>query len=94
MENKRMTWDEIVAKYPDQWVGLTDVERDGADVVSAVVKYSDKDADELLGLQIEGKVYSIYTTPENLMWNLPLGALMTNVEETLNEIHHALHEDN
>ena len=37
---KRMTWKEIEETYPDQWVGLTDVEWDkpgGANVVSAVV---------------------------------------------------------
>ncbi len=27
--NKRLSWDEIQKQYPDQWVGLTDVERDG-----------------------------------------------------------------
>lgn len=66
MEGKRMTWDEIVEKYPDQWVGLTDVERDGASVLSAVVKYSDKTPNELLRMQIRGEIYSTYTTPYNL----------------------------
>ena len=67
MEEKRMTWDEIVAKYPDQWVGLTDVDWENeATVRSAVVKYSDKTADELLWMQIRGELYSTYTTPANL----------------------------
>lgn len=54
-KSKRMTWDEIKEKYPDQWVGLTDVEFDsefGADIKSAVVEYTDKTANELLGIQI------------------------------------------
>ena len=67
MENKRMTWDEIVAKYPDQWVGLTDVDWENeATVRSAVVKYSDKTSSELLRMQIRGELYSTYTTPANL----------------------------
>lgn len=63
----RMSWDEIVSKYPDQWVGLTDVEsEDGANIESAVVKYSDKSADELLMLQLEDdSLRSVYTTPNN-----------------------------
>ena len=41
--NERLTWDEIVEKYPDQWVGLVDVDwEDGANVRSAIVKYTDK----------------------------------------------------
>ena len=65
---ERMTWKEIVEKYPDQWVGLTDVERDGASVRSAVVKYADKTGDELIGMQIadDSNLYSTYTTPDNV----------------------------
>ena len=76
MENKRMTWDEIVAKYPDQWVGLIDVEGDKPNVRSAVVKYTDKTRSELLDLQLHGEIsYSTYTTPENLIWNLASGVI-------------------
>ena len=46
MENKRMTWDEIVAKYPDQWVGLIEEEGAGPNVTSAIVVCADKDADK------------------------------------------------
>ncbi len=78
MENKRLTWDEIVKKYPDQWVGLTDVVwgDEGSSVESAVVKYSDKTRSELLGMRIGGEIFtSIYTTPENLVWNLASGVI-------------------
>ena len=65
---RRMTWQEIVNNYPDQWVGLTDVERDGASVVSAVVKYTDKTGNELISMQLSGDktLYSTYTTPDNV----------------------------
>lgn len=65
---ERMTWDEIMKKYPDQWVGLTDVEWDNASTVkAAVVKYSDKSKDELFGMQLDGEIQtSEYTTPNNI----------------------------
>jgi len=78
MENKRMTWDEIVAKYPDRWVGLSDVDwgDEGSSINSAVVKCSDKDGNSVLWKQIHGDIsYSIYTTPENLVWNLASGVI-------------------
>lgn len=66
-EPKRMTWAEIAAAYPDQWVGLTDVEWNGGGVRSAVVKYTDKTGDELIGMQIKDKsLYGTYTTPDNV----------------------------
>ena len=68
--SNRLTWKEIVEKYPDQWVGLVDINwKNEANVESAVVKYSDKTADELLRLQIEEdpELYSTYTTPDNLL---------------------------
>ena len=39
--NERLTWKEIQDKYPDQWVGLTDVEyvnNDGISIETAIVK--------------------------------------------------------
>lgn len=67
IENQRLTWNEIVKKYPNQWVGLTDVERNGASVRSAVVKYTDKTGNELVGTQIKDKsIYGTYTTMDNI----------------------------
>lgn len=66
---ERMTWKEIQEKYPDQWVGLTDVEYvndDGVSVESAVVKYTDKSKSELTRLAIKGEIVSRYTTPDNI----------------------------
>ena len=69
--NKRLSWDEIQKQYPDQWVGLTDVERDGATVVSAIVKYIGKTRGELTMMQIDDdSLYSCYTHPDHLA---PLG---------------------
>ena len=73
MTDGRMTWSEIKNKYPDQWVGLTDVIRDGADIVSAFVKYTDKSSTELGLMQIrDSNLVSIFTTGNDFM---PLGAI-------------------
>ncbi len=63
---KRMTWKEIQETYPDQWVGLSEVEWNGGSVGTAVVKYTDKTSDELYDMQIDGQdVITKYTTPQN-----------------------------
>ncbi len=68
---ERMQWNEIQERYPDQWVGLVDVERRGVTVVSAVVKYTDRSQGELARMQIDDDdLYSCYTTPDHLA---PLG---------------------
>ena len=73
MEDKRLTWEEIQKAYPDQWVGLIDVVRDGVTVVSAIVKYADKTQGELARMQItDDKLYSCYTNPNSLA---PLGLI-------------------
>lgn len=70
---ERLTWEEIANKYPDQWVGLVEVQRRGATVISAIVKYTDLTADELLDRQIDDDdLYSCYTTPDNLA---PMGTV-------------------
>ena len=36
---ERLTWEQIQEKYPDQWVGLIDINwRNDANIESAVVK--------------------------------------------------------
>lgn len=73
--DKRLTWEEIEKQYPDQWVGLSNVEwEDGANVRSAIVKYAGKSSTEPLRRQIAGEdIETIYTTPDNLC---PLGILV------------------
>lgn len=73
--DRRLTWEEIKAQYPDQWVGLSQVEwKDGANVRSAVVEYAGQSDHEPLMRQIAGEdMYTVYTTPDNLC---PLGILV------------------
>ena len=70
--NKRMIWQEIQSTYPNQWVGMIDVEWNKGGVKSAIVKYTDKIGDELIGLQIaDENIYSKYTTPNNVLCPVP-----------------------
>jgi len=70
---ERMTWSEIGTKYPDQWVGLTDViymDNDGISVESAIIKYTDKSKSELAMMAINGEdIIPAYTTP-NLTFHM------------------------
>lgn len=51
MNKQRLTWNEIAEKYPDQWIGLSDIDwEDGANIRSAVVKFTGKSSSELLEL--------------------------------------------
>lgn len=64
---KRLTWKQIQEQYPDQWVGLSDVQYvndDGASVESAVVKYTDKTKSELTRLVLKGEIISRHTNPD------------------------------
>ena len=55
--NKRLTWDEIKTQYPEQWVGLSDVEWNGSapNVRSAIVKYAGKSSYEIWKRQFAGE---------------------------------------
>ncbi len=35
-DEKRITWQEMVDKYPDMWVAVKDAEMDGPDILSGV----------------------------------------------------------
>lgn len=67
MEPERLTWKEIVQKYPHQWVGLVDVvfkNNDGVSIESGIVKYTSNDTSEndLLYMAVSGKIVRRYTT--------------------------------
>lgn len=67
---ERLTWEQIQKKYPNQWVGLTDVQYrndDGVSVESAVVKYTDKTKSELTRLVLDGEVISRHTNPDGCL---------------------------
>lgn len=72
--DKRMTWEEIKAAYPDKWVGLSKVEwEDEANVQSAVVEYVGDSGGDALRRQIAGEdMYTTYTGTDNMC---PLGGL-------------------
>ena len=77
--NERLTWEEIVKKYPHKWVGISDAKRDNANIRSGVVKYVDNSDTEILRRQIKfGDVTAEYTTPEELWSNLPFGVAVLN----------------
>lgn len=49
--NEKLTWEQIQEKYPDQWVGLVEVEYEpdnDATIKSAVVKYTNKSKKEFI----------------------------------------------
>lgn len=71
MLNERLAWKQIQEKYPNQWVGLVDIEYEpdnDATIKYATVKYINIGKDELTEMQIdtEGKVLARYTTPDNV----------------------------
>ena len=56
---ERLTWKQMQEKYPDQWLGLTDVkylDDDGVTIESGVIKYADKTHSELLEMVIDDKI--------------------------------------
>ncbi len=67
---QRLTWDQIRAIYPDQWVALADVEymgNDGINVKSAVVVCGMADCDyagQRLKFMQEGKEYEYERTED------------------------------
>lgn len=66
---EKLTWEEIQVQYPDQWVGLTEVEYEQgnkASIKSAVVKYADKPRGELTRMMLDGEIISRYTTPDHI----------------------------
>jgi len=65
-DGKRLTWAQIVKKYPHQTVGLVDVEygENDATVASAIVKCTSKDTDpnEIFRAALRGELLMEYTT--------------------------------
>ena len=37
MTNQKMSWDEMVKKYPNQWVVVKDADMNGPDIVSGII---------------------------------------------------------
>ena len=67
MADERLTWKQIQEAYPNQWVGLTDVENypdNTATIKSAIVKYTGMSKSELTRRMLSGEIISRYTTPD------------------------------
>jgi len=47
MTNTRQTWAEIKEMYPDQWVYMADVDFGTGNIVSAIVVFVGKNADDV-----------------------------------------------
>ena len=45
MADTKMTWDEMVQEYPEQWVAVKDAEMDGPDIVSGILVAAKTDDD-------------------------------------------------
>lgn len=72
MDNKRLTWDEIVQTYPNQQVGLSEVEWDNeATVKSAIVAYTEETTPRRVIISIAmlsgGSIVSENTTQDTTM---------------------------
>lgn len=72
MRNERLTWDEICAQYPNQQVGLSELERGSYDqILSAVVECSENDHTraEINGIAAlsDGRIYSENTSPKTIL---------------------------
>ncbi len=71
---ERLTRKQMSEKYPNTWLGINNIKYkndDGITVESADIVYTDKSADELLEMQIDGidGIIGWYTNDDGL----PLG---------------------
>lgn len=71
---ERLTREQMAQKYPDMWLGLSNIKYandDGVTLESADVVYTDKTEDELFEIQLDGteEIISWYTNDNAL----PLG---------------------
>ncbi len=68
-QKKRMTWQEMVRAYPDQWVVVKDAEMDGPDILSGILVTVKPDDDiGAYRVQNSGNGYEFRRTTEGF-WN-------------------------
>lgn len=81
----RMTRKEMQKKYPNQWIGLADVEKTQKDgLISAEVVYTDKTASELGMMSLRGEgIEPFFTTPDNTFFLGALGIGADDLEQTI-----------
>lgn len=71
---ERLTREEMSEKYPNTWLGISNVKyknNDGVTLESADIIYTDKDMDELVEMQIDGTgIIAWYTNDAGLTLGL------------------------
>ena len=69
--NERLTWDELVMRYPEKWVVLKDTVKDGPDVLSGVLVAVKAD-DEIIPYENANlkKGYEFWRTTEGDFYGL------------------------
>ena len=68
---KRLTREEIIRRYPNQYVGVKEpeyVDNDGITLKSGIIVFTDKTEDELFDIQINtsGEIISYFTGESSL----------------------------
>lgn len=67
---ERLTRDQMAEKYPNTWLGLSNIKYqndDGVTLESAEVVYTDKTASELGLMALQGEdVQPLFTTPDEV----------------------------
>lgn len=63
---EHLTYEQMARKYPDQWIGISNIKYlndDGVSIESADVVFTDKSKEELFDEQIkDGSIEAWYTT--------------------------------
>lgn len=71
---ERLTREQMIKKYPNQWLGITNekyINDDGITLESAEVVYTDKSRSELISMQVNGSGIIAWCTNEE--GGMPLG---------------------
>ena len=62
---ERLTRKQMADRYPNQWLGIRDIEYKGREIESAEVIYINRTASELGLMSLKGEdVQPIFTTPD------------------------------
>ena len=70
---ERLTKKQMADRYPNQWLGIRNIEYKGREIESAEVIYINRTASELGLMSLKGEdVQSVFTTPDlhrRLLWS-------------------------
>ena len=78
---ERLTWDEMVEKYPDKWVAVDKAEKKGSDVLSGVLVavIPDKDIEDYMADNLR-KGYDFVRTTEGAFNGITGSDIVISVE--------------